>query len=128
EPSMERSIDPMMMTKVTPSAIISAGVDEMAMRAKLRIDRKFGLSAAKNRTSASSTSSGAHFCRLSLVSTLLMAEPHGEGRRLALSASHLKSGAWPAGGHARQTQDGYVIWPLEGPQKSFQSYSGLLSR
>ena len=42
-PSIDRSIDPMMMMKVTPSATISAGVAEMLMRAKLRSDRKLGL-------------------------------------------------------------------------------------
>ena len=42
-PSIDRSIDPMMMMKVTPTATISAGEAAMEMRAKLRSDRKLGL-------------------------------------------------------------------------------------
>ena len=39
-PSMLRSIEPMMMMKVTPTATISAGVAATAMRAALRIEKK----------------------------------------------------------------------------------------
>src|SRR5690349_10978314 len=77
-PSMERSIDPMRMTKVTPMPIISDGVDRMEMRAKLRMERKFGLATEKNTTSANSTRSGAHFCRLSLVKILSTLFSRGE--------------------------------------------------
>ena len=39
-PSIDRSIDPMMMMKVTPMATMSAGVEAMAMRAKIAQGQK----------------------------------------------------------------------------------------
>lgn len=62
---MERSIDPMMMMNVTPTATISAGAAAMAMRAKLRTEKKVGLRAVKKITSAISTSNGAHLIKVS---------------------------------------------------------------
>ena len=64
-PSIERSMDPMMMMNVTPSATIKAGVEAMAMRAKLRDVKKPGLITVKMTISAHNTSSGAHTTSLS---------------------------------------------------------------
>lgn len=64
-PSMEGSIEPMTMRKVTPIAAISAGAEAMAIRAKLRSEKKVGLSAVKRITSVTRTSRGAHRVRTS---------------------------------------------------------------
>ena len=39
-PSIDKSIDPMMMIKVTPIATIKAGVADTAIRAAFRIEKK----------------------------------------------------------------------------------------
>ncbi|MBA8841441.1 hypothetical protein FHW03_004793 [Ochrobactrum sp. RH2CCR150] len=65
DPSMERSIDPIMIMKVTPTATMSAGADAMAMRAKFLTEKNVGLSAVKRMIRAISTKSGAHLIKVS---------------------------------------------------------------
>ncbi|WP_220790157.1 hypothetical protein [Gluconacetobacter tumulisoli] len=52
---------------MTPTATIRAGEAEMAIRAKLRNDRKFGLTAVKNSASPISTRRGIHFLKFSMA-------------------------------------------------------------
>ncbi|NQV82121.1 MAG: hypothetical protein HQ495_16305 [Alphaproteobacteria bacterium] len=54
-----------MMTKVTPTATISAGDAATKIRAKLRIDRNLGSINAKMAQRTISTRSGAHFTKVS---------------------------------------------------------------
>ena len=58
-PSMDRSMLPMMITKVTPSPRMSGIAAELATRTRLRTERKFGLMRPMMTHSATSTRSGA---------------------------------------------------------------------
>ena len=88
-PSIERSIDPIKIMKVTPIATINAGEAFVKRRAKLRTDRKFGLIIEKNAMSAISTNSGAHFSRFSRVRNLF----NGSVLKLDHAESIEKSGS-----------------------------------
>src|SRR5690606_38756633 len=101
-PSIDRSMEPMTMMKVTPSATIIGGVEASAIRARLRCDRKAGLIAANSTTNPSSTRAGAHrmiFSRVSFIFNAVLlntAGPHapkdgGEGRRAVNPSDFQKS-------------------------------------
>jgi hypothetical protein len=57
----------MMMMKVTPIATISAGAEEIPMRAKLRTEKNRGSISANISTRKMSTIKGAHFTNVSRV-------------------------------------------------------------
>lgn len=64
-PSIDRSIEPMIMTNVTPVATMSAGDAAIRIRAKFRVEKNRGSITAKKPQSAIRTRSGAHFTRVS---------------------------------------------------------------
>ena len=113
-PSIDRSMDPMMMMKVTPSATMSGGVAASAMRAAFRKEKKLGLITEKAMINAKSTRNGAHRTMSERVRKPLTWRP-ADPVVIRLAPAE----AWAsAGGYWVHL---YWIWPLVGPQKSFQS-------
>ena len=101
------------MMNVTPTANINAGDEEIAIRARLRTEKKRGSITVKKVISTNRTISGAHLRRASLEIWPLTGASDG-----------LFGWKGKGGGHRARPPAGvylYMIWTPAGPQKSFQS-------
>ena len=143
-PSIDRSIEPMRMMKVAPTAHQQGRCGGDAHADEICTDRKLGLRTVMMASSSTSTSSGAQRRSVSRDRASARSAPaHHSGRRFS------RQGLWhvlprcPCGcairrliergrgaGRTRAVveRQRYWIWPPARPQMSFQSYFGSVSR